>query len=98
MDIWHECSTEISRCLHEKINDLLVSDWHNMKLFHGLKMLKRILNSVKREGTSSALLTHARRKSSSRAPKMPPGYTPSIRIRLTQPLTLLKSNEYAGFS
>ncbi|RNA24046.1 hypothetical protein BpHYR1_018126 [Brachionus plicatilis] len=59
MDIWHECSAEISRCLHDKINELLVSDWHNVKLFHGLKMLKKILYSVKREGTSSALLTHA---------------------------------------
>ncbi|RNA41423.1 hypothetical protein BpHYR1_053057 [Brachionus plicatilis] len=29
---------------------------------------------------------------------MSPGYTPSIRIRLTQPLTLLKSKQYAGFS
>ncbi|RMZ96424.1 hypothetical protein BpHYR1_005955 [Brachionus plicatilis] len=97
LDIWHECLAEISRCLHEKINELLVSDWHNVKLFHGLKMLKRILNSVKCEGTSSALLTHARRKISSRAPTMPPGYTPSIRIRLTQPLTLPKSKQYAGF-
>ncbi|RNA10210.1 hypothetical protein BpHYR1_039559 [Brachionus plicatilis] len=28
---------------------------------------------------------------------MPPGYTPSIRIRLTQPLTLLKSKQYADY-
>ncbi|RNA23987.1 WD repeat and FYVE domain-containing [Brachionus plicatilis] len=45
LDIWYECSAEISGYLHEKYNELLLSDWHNVKLFHGLKMLKRILYS-----------------------------------------------------
>ncbi|RMZ93510.1 WD repeat and FYVE domain-containing 3-like isoform X1 [Brachionus plicatilis] len=31
LDIWYECSAEINRCLHEKINELLLSDWHNVQ-------------------------------------------------------------------
>ena len=67
LDIWHDCSSEIVRCLHDKLNELFVlygndyqNSWVNsalVKLFHRLKMLKRILYSVIVRNQSHSLLT-----------------------------------------
>ncbi|RNA32177.1 hypothetical protein BpHYR1_039835 [Brachionus plicatilis] len=40
LDIWYECSAEISGYLHEKYNELLLSDWHNVKLLNKIEMSK----------------------------------------------------------